>query len=452
MKLKSIDIYNFKSIEHVNIPIKEINGSYTYALVGVNEAGKTSILTAIKMIDDFKPITKDDFHKDSSLIEVYLNYEIEFEEQKKYPDFKTNEISIGYEIDKRSPNSKVPIFKYLSKLGEYKKETNVDSYKLIIEQRHKIKYWTYSENYLLNKEISFTQQNAVQIINQNIPLNNCFKIAKISIEEFQKGVTDSIERKKFEKQLSTKVNELLKKGWTDKNIDIEFDLTDTKINFHIIEKNALKAEKINQRSDGFRQFLSFLLSILAESESENLSNTIILLDEPETHLHPQAQKKFLEEIINLTKSKNNVLFYSTHSGFLIDSKNIDRTAKITKNEETKKTEFKYITKEDYSFARINYEIFEAEAEGFHNELYDKLRDKFAQKCEKDFIEIKKFDEEYFKQEKKEAKNYPEKGEKNRVTLSTYVRNCIHYPINKNDKFNEHLKKSIENLKNWINEE
>jgi predicted ATP-dependent endonuclease of OLD family len=111
MKLKSIDIYNFKSIEHVNIPIKEINGSYTYALVGVNEAGKTSILTAIKMIDDFKPITKDDFHKDSSLIEVYLNYEIEFEEQKNILTLKQMKFQLDMKLIK---DLLIVKFQYLS--------------------------------------------------------------------------------------------------------------------------------------------------------------------------------------------------------------------------------------------------------------------------------------------------------------------------------------------------
>ena len=45
MILKSITLKNYRSIETIKIEIEMISdGSFTYGLIGVNEAGKSSIL------------------------------------------------------------------------------------------------------------------------------------------------------------------------------------------------------------------------------------------------------------------------------------------------------------------------------------------------------------------------------------------------------------------------
>ena len=43
MKLKSIKLKNYKSINELEIEISIIDDSYTYALLGINESGKSSI-------------------------------------------------------------------------------------------------------------------------------------------------------------------------------------------------------------------------------------------------------------------------------------------------------------------------------------------------------------------------------------------------------------------------
>ena len=42
MKLSSITIKNFRSIEDLTFKVEEVDGSYTFALIGVNESGKSS--------------------------------------------------------------------------------------------------------------------------------------------------------------------------------------------------------------------------------------------------------------------------------------------------------------------------------------------------------------------------------------------------------------------------
>lgn len=47
MKLEKIDISNYRSIESIEVEIKPIAGSFTFALLGINESGKSSFLKAI---------------------------------------------------------------------------------------------------------------------------------------------------------------------------------------------------------------------------------------------------------------------------------------------------------------------------------------------------------------------------------------------------------------------
>lgn len=79
-----------------------------------------------------------------------------------------------------------------------------------------------------------------------------------------------------------------------------------------------------------------------------------------------------------------------------------------------------------------------------------LRDKFAEEQNITDLGINKFDEEYFKQKKKLKKDKPNKGVENSVTLPTYIRNCIHYPTNKSNKFDDLLLESIVILRSYLN--
>ena len=101
--------------------------------------------------------------------------------------------------------------------------------------------------------------------------------------------------------------------------------------FYVEDKdNSLLKYEVDQRSDGFRQFISILLNLSIESNQDILKNALILMDEPETHLHPSGQSYLLEELLKI--SQNNVVVFATHSVFLIDKQNVDRHFSVTKRE------------------------------------------------------------------------------------------------------------------------
>ena len=52
LTLDNIEIRNFKSIEKATLSIKKYGSSYLTILIGLNEAGKTNILEAIKFFSE----------------------------------------------------------------------------------------------------------------------------------------------------------------------------------------------------------------------------------------------------------------------------------------------------------------------------------------------------------------------------------------------------------------
>ena len=266
---------------------------------------------------------------------------------------------------------------------------------------------------------------------------------------FQDIASDSTEREDVREKLGDAVTKHIKRVWKNHDIKISFDLTSEKINFHVKDlKSKGKSKTAEQRSDGFKRFVSFLLTVSAQHKNSQLKKTILLLDEPETHLHPKAQEFFLDELIEISKSNNNLVFFATHSNYFIDKKHLERNFKVVKNEE-----FTSIHKFDEklsSYASVNYDVFNIVSTDYHNELYGKAQDIMG-------IENNKVFDSKIKEIIKRTpikKDYQHTNSKTfDCTLPTYIRHQIHHPENElNPKFKEkELEDSIIILREFINE-
>ncbi|MEX0877664.1 MAG: AAA family ATPase [Candidatus Spechtbacterales bacterium] len=522
MKITKITIENYRSIKETpfNI-IKRDDNSFTYGLIGINEAGKSSILKAIGLkdglVDDSGtklPLLKDFRLKEE--IKITYRYSITSKEDKELYEILNKEDSVDNPVpnlekevsaieggqtqdveDSKIKEVKKPKNKILSSLiadyvisfskasadpeystsvfeGDQEIEiNNKDEFDNFIEENvHKTIFWTAEDRYLISKPINIEQ--FINDTNTSIPLRNCFLLSSISQDKIKQELEDALADtptcEYLEKRLGKNVTEHINTAWPKHPIEITFKIMDGHINFHVKDIDTEgKAQTSDMRSDGFKQFISFLLTVVAENKNEELQNTIILLDEPETHLHPKAQEHLLAQLVEITNnSKSNIVLFATHSNYMIDKKDLGRYYRVEKiknqnNEEyTNVREVDELGKKQTSYAEVSYEVFDILDEQYHNELYDKLRDWFVndknskEKDESKHIEsigINAFDEQYLKQIKKAEKDCTDtskpKVKNAKVTLPTFIRNCIHYPANKKGDFDEKLKESIDILRGYI---
>ena len=453
MELQKVTIKNFRSIEEITIHIIPLDdGTFTYSLIGVNEAGKSSILKALSLKGDIITPTLKDF-RGNEPIEIIYCYRAgsddihDFQEHLKLAlpslekfDSKLAEMNLIVSFAKNNPSVKT-LQLSIDDIADDKDNIQESLKQLVLDKRHKSIFWTAEDKFLISKPINL-QQFAQDPESISIPLKNCFSLAGITnIAGHIAGLSDSTEFEYLQTCLGESVTKHIKKVWPNHPIQITFHISDNLINFHIKDEGTNgKAKTADQRSDGFKQFVSFLLTVSAESRNDELSNSILLLDEPETHLHPQAQEYLLSELIKITKKNNNIVFLATHSNHMIDKNDLSRNYKVTKEKEN--TEISQFEKKFSSFGSIAYEVFDIPSTDYHNELYGFLQEKSEK------YNISEFDsylDDEHKLLKTETYKNKIKNKKENLTLPTKIRNQIHHPENtENIKFTpEDLKKSID---------
>ncbi|MDD3190492.1 MAG: ATP-binding protein [Candidatus Pacebacteria bacterium] len=474
MELKSVRIVNYRSIDNISFDILPLEDkTFTYGLIGVNEAGKSTILKALALKDGLQdekgntlPLKKD-FKDKSKPIEIgytYLLNKNEIEECKnilntlpspiEVNNSELKEIDIAFIFDYTSPD--LPDIeldtKNISDEDENKDTIQDALEELISNKAHSAIFWTAEDRYLISQPINLAQF-ATNPDAESIPLKNCFYLAGINnISERIADITgDSTEVEQLEKELGDNVTEHINNVWPKHPIVITFKIGEGLINFHVQDLDGIgKAKTADQRSDGFKQFVSFLLTVSAQDKNDELSNSILLLDEPETHLHPQAQEDLLKELIKITKnSRNNVVFFATHSNYMIDKGDLSRNYKIKKEKDnTKKEQF---DRKLSTYASVTYEVFDIPSTDYHNELYSKLHQRYQDLDPKDEKKhsINNFDKDFLHKEKGLKRDKPSWGEEDKATLPTYIRNCIHHSDNGNTYKTEELRKSIELLRLYI---
>lgn len=476
MNLDRIKLDNYRSVQSETLEISKVNGSQTFCLLGINESGKSSILKGISLFDKLKPNYPEDYFDDSEPIQIQLEYSVgslykrilhsklikEFDFPKEVAslvDISSVKLIAEYDANTSNAKSYFEEINFKSDILKGYKLTNKKLEKISKEDNeseplnlpdffeehltkffwgysHDIIFWESSDQYLILDEIDLNKfaQDPEQI---SIPLRNCFKLSGIE----EKAIAGKIEKltspapiRNLESLLSDKVTEHINTVWPEHPIEIRFEINNSKISL-LIEDNGVKhkAKTTSQRSDGFKQFISFLLTLSTERVNKDLRKTIMLLDEPETHLHPQAQINLMKELIKLTTDLEHIVIYATHSNYMIDKVNLQRNIKVIKKK-NETTKLERISKSNSTYSEVNYTVFDIPTTDYHNELYGYLEDVYPAKLnglEKDKNWINE------KSNKTES-----------VSLPKYIRNAIHHPENNSNRAytQTQLKKSIEILR------
>jgi predicted ATP-dependent endonuclease of OLD family len=457
MNLIKVIIRNYRSIDELSINIKKnTDDTFTYGLIGVNEAGKSSILKAIALQDGLFSVTTKDFKNKSLNIEVEYQYELNEDDS----EFLMKAVLSISDVKYKAPWEALS-FKSIYTTSDlngteeieiYSAETSLKiSEEELPENVHQCIFWTADDQYLISNPINLKTfaSNPESI---SVPLRNCFLLAGIknikeAIDEIE---GDSTEKEDLEEKLGMAVTTHIKAVWPNHPITITFHISDGLINFHVKDDSKSKAKVATQRSDGFKQFISFLLTISAENKNSELERTILLLDEPETHLHPQAQEYLLTELKKITSNdRENIVIFATHSVFMIDKLDINKNFRVFKKNDT--TNLSELREKISSYSGVIYEVFDIPSSDYHNELYGALHERFidGNGDEKESSHVKVFDSTFLRDEKGLPSDFVYKGNKKQCTLPTYIRNCIHHPESGNKYSEQQLKESIDLMRGFF---
>ena len=237
-------------------------------------------------------------------------------------------------------------------------------------------FWKYADQYLLPSTIDMA--SFCTSPDSCIPLKSMFELAGYDVNKLAADIeTAKAQGHHRYKQILEKTSQAATKHirsvWKDcKTVSIKLEPSGTNLS-PIIVDDVVPLDMAN-RSDGFKRFVSFLLQVSAKVRTEELQNTLILVDEPEIGLHPSGARSLMRELIEIGKS--NSVVYSTHSIFMIDKTEIGRHLVVEKKNEVTSTwraEKSRIQDEEVLHSAMGYSMFETLKE--HNVIFEGWRDK-----------------------------------------------------------------------------
>ena len=244
---------------------------------------------------------------------------------------------------------------------------------LVNDELPKTVYWNYDDKYLLPARVSISSFMANPEI--CVPLKNMFELA--NKENISTEISNAIARPPEIRNLLDKVARATTKHvrsiWKEyKTFSILLEPDGDFIDASVIEKT--NRFSFTSRSDGFKRFISFLLIISAKVKTNELKNTLILIDEPEISLHPTGARYLLEELLKI--SDNNHVLFSTHSIFMIDRENVSRHILVSK--EGEKTTLTNVNTSNFQdeeviYNALGHSVFETLKE--KNILFEGWKDK-----------------------------------------------------------------------------
>lgn len=408
MKLLKVKIKNFLSLKEEQT--LKLNNGIT-SLIGLNEAGKTSILKAIIKLNGEK-IKKEEKNKklksnESSITGYFsiggdeikninkgLDPLIQLDESKKYAIevFVDDEDGVGYNLLYLDEEKKYvsmdstflnilngEIVKNISINDslEHKKETyqetieyleelikmdsaNTDELSQIKEIAEYLNENKWTESIPEYEFISFSafrdvlkSKYTIDEVKKEQKVLNILKIAGIDIEQIDKDITEnnvfSIQdvENEYAEIATTKFKEIFKQVDDNFKLRIKIDSATRSIYFSTQDKTTDNVSiPIDDRSEGFKWYLSIYLTLYNYIENNDTHNKILLLDEPNLYLHAEAQMDLLERVFK-KEFKNIQIIYTTHSPYMIDSANTNSIKIIEKETQTNI----YNSAREYALAR-----------------------------------------------------------------------------------------------------
>lgn len=347
MKIKDIYLKNFRSFEDCIIEFEDF---YT-AICGKNNSGKSNIIRAILNVLERQVINRN-----------RINYHSDFPVWKSKSNKENIELRVRLLLDKKAD---IGLIKFLQVFLQDTKDKNqvfeikdtqlLITFKIAPIAKDSITEIIVDESVVIDKykvgeilrRIHFAQviifHNSTQPYRpyrntyhgqvENIPIKTKESIES-KVSQINKELSKAIQRHKSELQeLIGRLQEKYEVGLTFSGLDMDYERIPYEISLG--EKNfALPLDDWGSGTKNRTLILSSIFNaknLIDQDDESNKITPIVLIEEPESFLHPSAQSEFGRILQDLSKELEIQVIATTHSPYLLSHHNPKSNILVKRN-------------------------------------------------------------------------------------------------------------------------
>jgi predicted ATP-dependent endonuclease of OLD family len=406
MKIESVTIKNFRTLKDLKVYFD----SYYSAISGKNNAGKTTLIKVIRTI------FRGDTHK---MFPFREDQDIEYEEDKTQWETENPDIELEY-VMSVSSQSDPGLFTFVEKLHERK----IESEKLALTLNMSYSkdgasqctacvdgapLGDYESNEILQKlkssDVAFLHNSTQSDIGVVMSSK-----ARMMFHELMLSPDEKRELAEAQKRVQNKVKKLAKShkeelvnllGHLEDKYDVEFTIPEAffsrtmPFGINLTDKNV--EVPLSEWGSGTKNRTQILMSILhanrikTKDDSENKITPVIIIEEPESFLHPSAQAEFGRVLRELASDLGIQTIVTTHSPYMLSQENPKSNILLDRKEYRGKLKESYVVEID---ERTWMEPF-SEILGLDNSEFSNWRDVILSNTNRVLLVEGEIDKEYF---------------------------------------------------------
>lgn len=347
MKIKDIYLKNFRSFEDCIIEFEDF---YT-AICGKNNSGKSNIIRAILNVLERQVINRN-----------RINYHSDFPVWKSKSNKENIELRVRLLLDKKAD---IGLIKFLQVFLQDTKDENqvfeikdtqlLITFKIAPIAKDSITEIIVDESVVIDKykvgeilrRIHFAQviifHNSTQPYRpyrnsyhgqvENIPIKTKESIES-KVSQINKELSKAIQKHKSELQeLIGRLQEKYEVGLTFSGLDMDYERIPYEISLG--EKNfALPLDDWGSGTKNRTLILSSIFNaknLIDQDDESNKITPIVIIEEPESFLHPSAQSEFGRILQDLSKELEIQVIATTHSPYLLSHHNPKSNILVKRN-------------------------------------------------------------------------------------------------------------------------
>jgi len=311
-KLKSITIENYRSIGGNSITI-DFPENQPVILIGENNSGKTNIIRAIDILfGEWHPKYKefedhDYFGRNSeNKIKIVIKANVSEFQNPLVKEFKLD-------VEKGKENKFVAKQKDGEEYSYVSNELRNELAAVLISSEQNLNYQlSYSTKYTLLSKV--TKAFHDKLTSDANKINRLKELYQQILNIFD----DVAEFKDFKEKMSSITGELIQNMTHGLQLDFSaYDPSNYYKNLRVLPHENGQVRNFDELGTGQQQILALSFAHAYAKYFKNEKGLILIIDEPEAHLHPLAQKWLARTLYQMAKDGLQLVI-TTHSPYFID--------------------------------------------------------------------------------------------------------------------------------------